>query len=100
MSSDIYIDLRIVLTHPEHFAIRCEHNDSVQAAAEYVKGDDPDYYSAEMALKPVLMCKFGARKSWRYVEVMDEEFHVSCGGSFRTWLMEWLHEHNYQYTII
>ena len=98
MSTDIYIPLSIVLSHPGQFKLKAELNGSVEMAAEAVAEDDIDWWHVESLMQPVLMCKFGARESWRVVEVFDHDLHVSVGGSFRDWLTDWLDDHAYSYT--
>lgn len=101
MSTDIYIPLGIVLSHPGQFQLKAVLNGDVEEAAEalkYPKDGNPDWDYIERELKPVLLCKFGARESWRSVEVFDHDLYVSCGAHFAVWLMNWLEEHGYKYT--
>ena len=105
MSSDIYIPLSTVLSHPEHFQFNTAYNVGVEEARLEAASDQPDWYAVTDSLKPVLLCKFGARETWRYVDIdINEwgmtELHVPCGGDFRRWLMTWLDDHNYRYIII
>lgn len=110
MSSDIYIPLKVVLSHPVHFELRAALNGDVGNARQALYDDSIDWEYIEYELKPVLLCKFGARETWRPVEIItsDPEYpgedsgslHVCCGGSFRQWLMTWLESHNYPYIII
>ena len=106
MSSDIYIPLWLPLSQPGHFEFRTELNVDVDTARHEAALIEPDWDWVKECLEPVLMCKFGARETWRVVEVYKEEstdtvqLHVCCSGDFRWWLCEWLDDHNYQYTII
>lgn len=100
MSSDIYIDLKHVANRIELFEFNSVLNGDVETFVEMLEGDENDYHSAIEALKPVLMCKFGARETWRYVELFDEDLHVSCAGDFRFWFINWLADHQISYTII
>lgn len=103
MSTDIYIPMQIVLSHPGQFSLKAELNGSVEEASEalkYAKDGRPDWEYIEDELKPVLLCKFGARESWRVVEVFDHDLHISVGGQFRDWLVTWLDDHGHKYTHI
>lgn len=110
MSSDIYIPLKVVLSHPVHFELKAALNGDVENARQALYDHPIDWEYIEYELEPVLLCKFGARETWRPVGISapDPEFeptaivelHVCCGGSFRQWLMTWLESHNYPYTII
>ena len=102
MSSDIYIPLSTVLSQPRHFQFKTELNVDVDTARAEAATDEPDWAYVQYCLKPVLLCKFGAREIWSYVEIFDgtSDLHICCSGDFRTWLMEWLNDHNYGYIII
>ena len=100
MSTDIYIPLEIVLSHPGQFELKTALNGDIETARECLNEEnhfDIDWTHIENELRPVLLCKFGARESWRYVEVFDHDLHVSCGSSFATWLVQWLDDHAYKY---
>jgi len=103
MSTDIYIPMGIVLSHPGQFWFKTELNGSIEDAREAVffDEDDPiDWDYVESIMKPVLLCKFGKRESWRVVEVFDHDLHISCAGQFRDWLLHWLEENGHKYTHI
>ena len=100
MSTDIYIPLTIVLSHPGQFQFKAALNGDMQDAIQEVNLPDqrmPDWDYVETIMKPVLLCKFGARESWKVVEVFDLDLHVSVGGQFRDWLLHWLDSHAYKY---
>lgn len=100
MSSDIYIPLAVVLSHPGQFELKAALNvDTIEAQLEILK-DDPDMEWVRSCLEPVLLCKFGRRETWRHVEVFDKELHISCGGAFRSWLYKWLNDLGYKYTTL
>ncbi len=46
-----------------------------------------------------LMC-FGNLILWREVGVLHKQIHVSCGGSFRKWLLEYLKYSNITHEMI
>lgn len=105
MSSDVFVPLSIVLSHPEHFAFNTAYNVDVETARAEAASKLVDWWYVQDCLKPVLMCKFGARETWRHVEIIENEWElfdlrITCSGSFRWWLCDWLDGHNYQYTII
>jgi hypothetical protein len=102
MSSDIYIPLSIALSHPGQFQYKTALNGCVEDARKMLDEQDCfkiDWWAVEDEMKPVLLCKFGARDTWRAVEVFDHDLHVCCAGDFRTWLIQWLNDHNYNYQI-
>ena len=103
MSNDIYIPMQIVLRHPAQFRFETALNSDIESARELVRSDEPhsiDWEELESQMKPVLMCKFGARETWRVVEVFDHDLHVTVGGAFRLWLIEWLELHGHPFTHI
>lgn len=103
MSNDIYIPMEIVLRHPGQFAFQTALNGDIEYARDLVKfksSSEIDWSDLEQTMKPVLMCKFGARESWRVVEVFDHDLHVTVGGAFRLWLIEWLELHGHKFTHI
>lgn len=110
MSSDIYIPLKVVLSHAGQFELRAALNGDIGNARQAMYDDSIDWEYIESELEPVLLCKFGALQSWRPVDIVVPdlendpaaivELHLSCGGSFRQWLMTWLESHNYPYFII
>lgn len=99
MSSDIYIPLSIVLSHPGQFALEAALDGDIGNArqAMYDTPIDWDYVQGE--LRPLLLCKFGARETWRVVDIgtSDHNLHISCGGSFRAWLLHWLDDNGHPY---
>ena len=109
MSSDIYIPLSTVLNQPGHFELKTDYNVGIEDAKKELSLEHPDDYWVNECLKPVLLCRFGRRYTWRAVEVIipDPEYpgglppnlHISCGGDFRHWLMQWLDDHNFPYTV-
>jgi hypothetical protein len=114
MSIDICIPLSIVLSHRAQFKLKAELNGSTDMAHDEMVLDDPDWDYIYNLLTPVLLCQFGARATWRHVDVftskaliLDDDsvtkstvyLRACCGGDFRNWLIHWLEEHNYQYTI-
>lgn len=108
MSSDIYIPLGIVISHPKHFRLTTDYNVDLETAASAINEPEPDWDWIKDCLKPVLMCQFWPRISSRHVEVFtnvidgrqEPVLHVKCNGDFLKWLCDWLHAHNYPYTII
>jgi hypothetical protein len=103
MSTDIYIPLRIALSHPGQFQFKTALNGDIEAARELINEENDhgvDWWQVESELKPVLLCKFGARETWRSVEVFDHDLHISCSGQFRGWILAWLEEHGYKYSHI
>lgn len=100
MSTDVYIPMQIVLSHPGQFQFKTALNGDVDSAADEIKQTDIDWDYIESMMKPVLLCRFGARESWRCVEVFDHDLHISCSGQFRDWLTGWLDDHAYKYTHI
>ncbi len=100
MSTDIYIPIEIVLSHPHHFQFEAALNGDMEDARVEAADDAEmgiDYNYIESCMKPVLTCKFGARETWRVVEVFDHDLHISVGGSFRHWLVTWLTDHQYKF---
>lgn len=103
MSTDIYIPMEIVLSHPGQFQFKAELNGDVVQARLTLQEAEPgkvDWDSIQNEFTPLLMCKFGAREIWRIVEVFDHDLHISVGGSFRDWLVIWLDDHGHKYTHI
>ena len=101
MSTDIYIPLDIVLTHPGQFQLVTALNGDIETARECLNEEieqDIDWVQLENELKPVLLCKFGARETWRCVEVFDRDLYVNCGSNFAIWLMGWLDDNGHKYT--
>ncbi len=103
MSTDIYIPLAVVLSHPGQFTIKPALNGCIEDAAEIFKaeeGHNIDWEAVDSELQPVLLCKFGNRETWRFVSVFDHDLHISVGGSFRMWLISWLEDHNHPFEHI
>lgn len=101
MSSDIFIPLSIVITNPALFELKTDFNVDVKSATQSIVGPDPDYEWIRSCLEPVVLCKFGARDTWRFVDVTsDNELHISCSGEFRGWLMKWLIDLKLPYKIV
>lgn len=115
MSSDIYIPLSIVLTHPGKFEIKAALNGCTEVAtAELNDNHETDWEFIRDQLTPVLLCKFGARATWRHVTICTNtllehtqfvttstkvtEMRVNCSGDFRDWLIHWLEENGFEYT--
>lgn len=92
MSSDIYIPLAVVLSHPGQFELKAALNGCAHAAYSELGENVVDWEYIKDQITPVLLCKFGARDTWRVVEVVGEQMHVSCAGDFRMWLYKWLNE--------
>ena len=112
MSSDIFIPLGVVLSHPMSFSIKAALDGCMENAVEEVKSPNPDWDYIQGELRPILLCKFGNRATWRVVDIARSiytnksapygevfELHISCGGPFRQWLLQWLEDHNFDYTI-
>ena len=114
MSSDFYIPISIVLSHPGQFELKYDSNGDIDDARAELKEEFVDYSVISMWLQPVVLCKFGARESWRVVSIMDNYgfqhvdgsllkleyeccLHISCGGNFRTWLLDWLTKQDYEF---
>ena len=102
MSTEIYIPLRIVLSHPGQFRFEAALNGSILDAVEEfsttVTDQEVNWEHVESIMKPMLMCQFGARPTWRVVEIFDHDLCVTVGGQFRDWLLHWLDGHAYKYT--
>lgn len=102
MSSDIYIDMRIVLSHPGCFNFKAALNGDMETIMEayyFDEDDDPDWEWIQSLIQPVLLCKFGARDTWRVVEVRDRRLHVWCNNTTRVWLEHWLLSNNFDYEV-
>lgn len=104
MSSDIYIDMRDVLTQPHLFGLSLAYNVSIVDATEEAMKTDVDWDWLDECLKPVRMVKF---RGWKYDRPYDivgndgqpRTMHLSVGGTFRRWLMTWLIDHQVRYTV-
>lgn len=118
MSSDIYIPIRVVLSHPHLFKLDFDSIGDMHDCRLELEEDTPNHGAIHRWLQPTMICKFGARESWREVEVYlegceiedyDEEgnyspklgyecvLHISCGGEFRSWLLKWLDSHGLEH---
>ena len=115
MSSEIYIPLTVVLSHPGQFELKAALNVDTNSAYAEIIEDDTDWDYVRSCLEPVLLCKFGAREAWHCVEVFTTKaviqdnghvskselsLHICCGVSFFSRLCFWLNEHNYKYSTL
>ena len=97
MSSDVYIPLEYVVSHPERFALSADIvGVTVQLASE-LASDSPDLDYIEYALKPelyVTITDADGFKRKRLCTVMTgdgtAELHMSIRGKFRSWIIKWL----------
>jgi len=105
MSSDIYIPLRIVLSHLGQFELKAELDGCTHGAYSELGEENVDWDYIQSQLKPVLLCKIGARETWRVADVIinrpgeEAKLHICCGNSYAHWLIHWLNDHNYEYTM-
>lgn len=119
MSSDIYIPLSIVLSHQGQFELMTDFNVGVEDAKKELSLHHPDYHWVNQCIEPVLMCRFGRRAAWRHVSVVHSnhivspictergkyrglrsELLVTCGDEFCKWLIQWLDDLGYEYTVL
>jgi len=103
VSTDIYIPLIVALGQPGQFEFKAALNGSTANATEEIsqkRCSDIDYDYIRHCFGTVLLCKFGNYKYWREVEVFGKNLHISCGGEFRTWIIQWLDEMGYKYTHV
>ena len=119
MSSDIYIDLKTVLTHPELFELSSTLNNSSQSALDNLKCDEPDLEYVKWSLSPVLTCHFKPSMGFRVVDIYIQVkqtvpkdhpdialvtrelvMHISIGSSRVNAMLGWLNDNNIEYEVV
>lgn len=109
MSSDIFIELRYVLSRPNVFDLYADINGSTKSALEsYANtefGETPDFEYIRSELEPLLLCRISAIPNRSYVvDISDErsvatneisqlDLHFCVTGESRRLLMRWLELH-------
>lgn len=105
MSSDIYIPMSIVLSQPGRFQFKAALDGSVWDAALAALDKPVDWEYVESLMTPILECKFGNLDSWKVVNVIinrhgeQAKLHICCGSTFASWLIHWLDDNGYEYTM-
>ena len=114
MSSDIYIGMTHVLSHPGWYKLDAALNGDIEDCREAIlpghifynlEGDrvGPDWDYIQQQLTVSLMCSF-YNSSWREVDLIEKGnglvLHVSCGGSFRSWLLDKLVSYDAPFQVI
>jgi hypothetical protein len=101
VSTDVYIPIKYVVSHPELFALSCAFIGGTEHARDELAQDNPDYGYVAMIYRPTMYCRFDGYRGHRECAVSEAgELHLPIGGSFRTWLLTWLEQYDVPFVHI